>query len=186
MHQAKNVTTVDLVWNNQIFSRWSQVFDKKWKIFIGNVLLKRQIHFRDFLAENRAALRDSALPKKQQVVCYRKLIVGCGRLSGLDGQTLHRRQSINYIRTVLWTTYAPISEGGIGNDKDNLINILMLEKNSSSWQHSNYITNWKEIVDAVSELPSVKVTNYSPEYVSFKAQVPMLFFSPLLSVYWLR
>jgi len=85
LSQAKDVTTVDLVWNNHIFSRWSEVFDKKWKLFIGHVLLKRQIHFRNFLAENRAAVRSAQQGNSKHsnaVVCYRKLIVGCGQLSG--------------------------------------------------------------------------------------------------------
>eukprot|EP01036_Dinobryon_divergens_P027626 gene27626-36429_t len=173
LSQAKNVTTVDLVWNSQIFSRWSEVFDKKWKLFIGHVLLKRQIHFRNFLAENRAAVRSAQQGNSKHsnaVVCYRKLIVGCGQLSGLDGGTLHRSQSLQHIRRVIWDEYAP-DNASSASPNLNEVRILMLEKNTSSWQHSNYITNWQEMVSAVRDLPDVVVTAYSPQYQTFKTQV---------------
>mmetsp|Transcript_32456 Transcript_32456/g.46795 ORF Transcript_32456/g.46795 Transcript_32456/m.46795 type:complete len:286 (+) Transcript_32456:515-1372(+) len=168
MDFARNVTTVDLVWNNQIFSRYTQVFDKKWKIYIGNNLFKNQIHFREFLAENRAKVANSSYGLK--VVCYRKLLVGCGQLAGLDGQAMHRQQSFHHIRKVLWEKYAPKEKLPVRSSPSS-VRILMLEKNSSSWQHTNYITNWKEMVRAVSDLQDVTVTAYSPAYVPFESQV---------------
>ena len=92
--------------------------------------------------------------------------------SGLDGGTLHRSQSLKHIRRAIWDTYAPDNES-ISDDssKPDEVRVLMLEKNTSSWQHSNYITNWQEMVSAVQSLPNVVVTSYSPQYQTFKTQV---------------
>lgn len=118
---------MDLVWNSQIFSRYNHEFDKKWKVLIGNVLFKEQIHFRDFLAANRALAAQS----RSRVVCYRALLVGCGQLSGLDGQALHRSASLDHIRRALWQAYAP-RHGPSDEGDDAAVRVLMLEKNSSS------------------------------------------------------
>jgi hypothetical protein len=83
---------------------------------------------------------------------------------------MHRQQSFHHIRKVLWDKYAPVEKLPL-RLSPLTVNILMLEKNSSSWQHINYITNWKEVVSAVSNLQDVTVTSYSPEYIPFESQV---------------
>jgi hypothetical protein len=162
---AVNVTLVDMVWNHHFFSRYNHIYDRKWKPLIGNIIFNESIRIRDFVLRNKA---------RKQMTCYRHLLVGCGQLSGLAGNVLHRARSLRYIRQRLWEVYAPDTSNTVllnNVQQRHVVNILMLQKNTTTWKHTNFVLNWMEIVHAVSALPNVSVKNFSPSNVQFPDQV---------------
>lgn len=95
---SRNVTLIDHVANNGFHSRyWPGFYEQKWKYSIGRLLFKNEIRIKQFRKESK---------NSSQMICYRKLIIGCGHIAGLEGGVLHRPKSIRYIRTSLWNEYA--------------------------------------------------------------------------------
>ena len=177
MSESKNVVLVDVVGNKESFSHhWPGSYEKGWKYRIGRVLFNKEIRYNQFLA---------AAKVEPKMVCYRKLIAGCGRVAGMDGGVQSRQGSIHYIRDMLWQEYAPdnltvanvdknnsnVNKAEIIKDKVANIRILMIQKIDSSWGHLNLIKNWAEIVTGVEALKGVTVTHFVPKQCEFGQQV---------------
>lgn len=159
VYAALNVTTVDMVWRQHIFSRWNGMYDNWWKVNIGRLLFHDQIENKAFFHHVRH--------RSTKPICYETVIAGCGKLSGLDGQVLHRSDSIQYIRERLWQEYAPQRT----KNNPEIINFLLLEKNFSSWKHMNTILNWSDLKKKIQSLPGVSVINIAPQNTNFSVQV---------------
>jgi hypothetical protein len=52
-----------------------------------------------------------------------------------------------------------------------VVRILMLEKTESAWTHTNFITNWKDVVAAVDLFEGTAVTSIVPHRTPFGDQV---------------
>ena len=178
MSESKNVVVVDMVENKEAFSHhWPGSYEKGWKYRIGRVLFNKEIRYNEFL---------DAAKKEPKMVCYRKLLAGCGKVAGMDGGAQSRQGSIRYIRDMLWQEYAPdnhtvaatdmndssVSKSDIvKNEEEASIRILMIQKKDSSWGHLNLIKNWAEVVSQVEAIKGVTVTHITPKECEFGQQV---------------
>ena len=142
-----------------------------------SVTFNKEIRYNEF---------PDAAKKELKMVCYRKLLAGCGRVAGMDGGAQFRQGSIRCIRDMLWQEYAPdnhtvaaidkndtsVSKSDIAkNEKEVDIRILMIQKKDSSWGHLNLIKNWAEVVSQVEAIKGVTVTHFTPKECEFGQQV---------------
>lgn len=210
LRTSRDVTVIDVVNENRVFSKWYRSIYKKWLDLIANSLFKEWITETDFW--NR--YRRNVPGKTEAKVCFRQLIVGCWGLSGLSGQTLHRQHIPEYIRETLWRRFVPsnVSEvtrwskdsafprsqvdvdrslsketetkeqrkerrlqrkGTGGRVNTTRLNVLMLEKTDTHWNHVNHIKNWSAVVECVKKVAGAhsSVLSIAPQKVPFDQQV---------------
>ena len=102
---SENVTTVDYIYRGDSFafkqakrSDKNSKYETGWKINIGSKLFQDQLTQREFRIRNN---------KITGLVCYETVLIGCGRLSGLQGNTVHYHAgSMQYLREKMWKKYA--------------------------------------------------------------------------------
>ena len=105
---APRVTVVDVVNPRRPFgSKYFPNIYKKWLDSIAKVI------FRDYVPD--AAFFDRFRQSGgggggggENRVCFAQLLVGCGGLSGLEGQsTHHRHRTVDYVRQAMWRRFVP-------------------------------------------------------------------------------
>ena len=194
MKYAMNVTTVDSIYRGDSFAykltgHKEQRTEKKsqyetgWKINIGSKLFLEQLTQREFRIRNN---------KITGLVCYKKVLIGCGRLSGLQGKTAHHHAH-QYLRETMWEKYADsdsppmTTTSTIPNmwnfsstmftryvapvSSQKVVKILMLEKVTSFHSHTNFINNWNDIVSSVKTINHTSVISIIPHKLPFSHQV---------------
>ena len=186
---SENVTTVDCIYRGDSFAfkqakrtEKNSKYEMGWKINIGSKLFRDQLTQREFKIRNN---------KITGLVCYNTVLVGCGRLSGLQGNTAHRHAgSIQYLRETMWKKYVnldtPITPNMIPdlwNFSSSLktrnamshrhVNILMLEKVTTYWRQTqtNFVNNWNEVVSAVKLINGTFVVSVIPHMLPFWQQI---------------
>ena len=181
---SENVTTIDCIHRGDSFSfkvaqrsEKNSKYEAGWKINIGSKLFRDQLTQREFKIRNN---------KITGLVCYKTVLIGCGRLSGLQGNTAHRHAgSIQYLRETMWKKYAsaniPVLD--VWNFSSTLtrrnvvshdhVKILMLQKITSYWRqaHTNFINNWDDVVSAVKAINHSFVVSVVPHELTFRHQI---------------
>jgi hypothetical protein len=188
------VTVIDFVNENRVFSKWRRPMYERWHQHVAPALFKEWVRHQNFFA------RHSRPGPWENRVCFERLIGGCKGISGLAGEAHHRSNTVDAMRRAIWRLHEergpPSKSGGgwvefplpslppqlspsagAGNASTVRLNILMLEKNESHWQHNNLITNWPQVVESVRVAagPHSSVLNIrNPSVLAFSNQVNLL------------
>jgi len=187
-----DVTVIDFVNENRVFSKWRRPMYERWQQHVAPALFKEWVRHQNFFA------RHSRPGPWENRVCFERLIVGCKGISGLAGEAHHRSDTVDAMRRAIWKLHeergppASKSESDSGRVEYPLpslppppsakahnvstvrLNVLMLEKNESHWQHNNLITNWPQVVKRVQTAagPYSSVLNIrNPVALTFSNQV---------------
>jgi len=105
--------------------------------------------------------------------CFENLVVGSQRLSGLHGDlpasayVLMRNRIYHQLE--------------IQKEDPKAFKILILQKTKSDWNHRNFVRNWDEVKQWLSEYD---VTVIDPASLSFREQIKLLSQTPLVVSLW--